>query len=63
MSLATTQQRKMFFALSHQLGYDPETVKERAKKRFGLASFKDANKMQLKWLIDRLLEKVESKPN
>lgn len=51
----------MFFALSHQLGYEAETVKERAKKRFKLDSFKDATIEQLNWLIDKLLVQEEKR--
>ena len=32
--IASQQQKRMFFALANQLGYDPEIVKERAKKTF-----------------------------
>ena len=54
--LATQRQKAMFFALSNQLGYEAEKAKERAKKHFGLETFKDATKEQLNWLIDKLLE-------
>ena len=60
-NIASVQQRKMFFALAHSLGYEAETVKERAKKHFKLESFKDATKEQLNWLIDKLLEKQNAR--
>ncbi len=57
MNLASQKQRAMFFALSNELGYEADKVKERAKKHFNLESFKDATSDQLNYLIDRLLEK------
>ena len=57
----TEAQKKMFFALAHQLGYSAQTVKDRAKKRFNLASFNDATSEQLNWLIDKLLEQQAKK--
>lgn len=62
MQPGTEKQRKMFFALGHQLGYEPEKLKESAKKHFKLASLKDATKDQMNWLIDRLLAEQEKKP-
>lgn len=59
MQLGTEKQRKMFFALGHQLGYEPEKLKASAKKHFKLASLKDATKDQMKWLIDQLLNEQE----
>lgn len=56
MTPVSPKQKAMFFALAHQLGYDAETVKERAKARYGLESFNDITTEQLSWLIDRLLE-------
>ena len=53
---ATPKQKAMFFALAHNLGYSAERVKDRAKQRYGLASFIDITTEQLGELIDRLLE-------
>ncbi len=55
--LASQQQKRMFFALSHQLGYDPKRVKERAKEHFNLKSLNDATVEQMNYLIDKLLVK------
>lgn len=54
MTQASAKQRALFFALAHDLGYDATTVKERAKQRFGLASFNDLTAEQLSDLIARL---------
>lgn len=59
--LASVQQRKMFFALSSELGFDPEESKRRAKKHFNLESFKDITKNQLTELIDKLLTVQEER--
>lgn len=56
MHQATPKQKAMFFALAHDLGYDAEVVKARAKHRFGLESFNDITTDQLSELIDRLRE-------
>lgn len=54
MTQASPKQKALFFALAHDLGYDAEMVKERAKQHFGLASFNDLTTQQLGELIDRL---------
>ena len=59
--IASKQQVKMFFALAHELNYEAEAVKERARKHFKLSSFKNATKDQLRFLIDRLLIKIKEK--
>ena len=59
--LASQQQKRMFFALAHELGYDTEVVKERAKKHFKLETFKNATKDNLSFLIDRLLIKIDER--
>lgn len=53
--LASEQQKKMFFALCNNLGHDPETAKERAKKKYNLEHFGEITKQQLSVLIDLLL--------
>ena len=60
-NLASQQQKKMLFALAHELGYEAEAVKERAKKHFKLDTFKNSTKEQLNFLIDRLLIKIEER--
>ena len=59
--VASQKQKAMFFALSHELGFEADEVKKRAKERFNLTSLKDITKEQCNWLIDRLLEKQTSK--
>lgn len=49
-----TPQQKLFFALCHDLGYDTEEMKERAKTKFGKEHFVDLSKHQLSTLIDAL---------
>lgn len=56
MAPASAKQKALFFALAHNLGYDAEVVKDRAKQHFGLASFNDLTTAQLGELVDRLLE-------
>lgn len=56
MSQASSKQKALFFALAHDLGYEAEPVKVRAKQHFSLASFNDITSEQLSELIDRLLE-------
>jgi hypothetical protein len=56
MSPVSQKQKAKFFALAHELGFDAETIKERAKQRFALASFNDISPEQLSWLIERLLD-------
>ena len=57
MRQATPKQKALFFALAHDLGYDAELVKARAKERFGLTSFNNITTDQLGELIDRLRER------
>lgn len=54
MTQASPKQKALFFALAHDLGYEAEAVKERAKQHFGLASFNDLTTQQLSELIDRV---------
>ena len=63
MEPASEQQKKMFFAVANKLGLDPEETKERAKKKYGLESFKDINKAQLTTLIDILQQKIYHERN
>lgn len=55
MTHASAKQKAHSFALAHNLGYEAEVVKQRAKQRFGLASFNDLTTAQLSDLIDRSL--------
>lgn len=57
--LASPQQKKMFFAVGHQLGIDPERLKERAKTKYGLMTFTDITVNQLTPLIDSLQERID----
>ena len=57
--LASPQQKKMFFALGHQLGIDPERLKERAKTKYKLETFTDIKTGQLTPLIDSLQDKID----
>lgn len=59
MKPASEKQRRMFFALGHQMGYEPEKLKASAKAHFKLASLKDATSDQMNWLIDKLLEEQQ----
>lgn len=64
MAEASEQQRKLFFALVKEAGFEAEAMKERAKKKFGLESFNQITSAQVSELIDTLQEKtgVETKP-
>lgn len=55
---ASESQRRLFFALCHDLGYDSEVAKERAKTKLGLGSFKDITSRQLSELIDAMQNKA-----
>ena len=54
--LVTEKQIKMFFALGHDLGYEPEVIKEAGKKQFGVAHIHELTSEQMGTLIDKLLE-------
>lgn len=58
---ASERQRKLFFALVHDLGYDPEVAKERAKNKFGLDSFASITTSQLSSLIETLQDTLAQK--
>ncbi len=58
---ASTKQRKMFFAVSKQLGYEAEDVKNRAKLHFGKEHFNELTKSNLEFLLDKLLEQIDKK--
>lgn len=57
-NLATVPQKRKFFALCNELGYDGDQMKERAKTKFKLDSFSKITKEQMSWLIDQLLIKL-----
>ena len=44
MAEASEQQRKLFFALVKEAGFEAEAMKERAKKKFGLETSLHAQK-------------------
>jgi hypothetical protein len=50
------QQRK-FFVLCAELNFNPQQVKERAKKHYGVSCFNELSIEQMNWLIERLQEK------
>ena len=58
---ASPQQKKMFFALCNQLGWNHEEVKERIKKKYHLDSFANISKVQLTETIDAMNNKVLNK--
>jgi hypothetical protein len=51
----------MFFALSNQLGYNPEEVKRRVKSHFNLDCFNELTITQINELIERLLLRIEER--
>lgn len=51
---ASTQQKRLFFALCNQLGWDSEKIKEKVKKKYKLDTFANVSKEQLSAVIDRL---------
>ena len=58
---ASPQQKKMFFALCNQLGWNHEEVKERIKKKYFLDSFANISKAQLTETIDAMNNKLVNK--
>jgi len=59
--LASEAQRKLFFALCHDLDADSEEMKERAKEKFGVDSFLSISSFQISELIEKLQEKLAKK--
>jgi hypothetical protein len=57
---ATVQQRRKFFALVHDMGYEADQMKERAKAKYGLSSFRFIQKDQINELIDALQTKFDA---
>lgn len=57
---ATIPQRRKFFALVHDMGYQADEMKERAKKKYGLSSFRYIQKDQINELIDALQTKFDA---
>lgn len=49
-------QQRMFFAISNNLGFNPEEVKERAKKKFKVDCFNKLTVSNLMFLIDKLVK-------
>ena len=54
MKEASQAQIKLFFALAKENGFETETIKERAKKKFGLDSFTKISSSQISELIEAL---------
>ena len=61
VKLASEAQRKLFFALCHDLGLESENAKERAKKKFGVDSFLSISSFQISELIEKLQDKLTKK--
>lgn len=51
-------QKRLFFALGNDAGYDTEVLKERAKVKYKLEHFNDISSEQISELIDKLQNKV-----
>lgn len=51
---ASQQQKRMFFALCNQLGWDADAAKEKVKLKYGLESFANISKDQLSDIIDKM---------
>lgn len=58
---ATPQQKRMFFALCKQLGWNAESTKEKVKNKFKLDSFANISKEQLSKIIDRMALKASQR--
>ena len=58
---ASGKQKRMFFALCGQLGWDQEMAKEKAKERFKLDSFANISSEQLSRIIDKMSAKANEK--
>lgn len=58
---ASTQQKRLFFALCNQLGWDSEMAKERVKKKFKLDSFANVSKESLSEVIDVMQRRAAGK--
>jgi len=50
--VANEAQRKLFFALVNDGGWDSEEAKEKAKQKFGLQHFTEITSKQISQLID-----------
>lgn len=59
--LATDQQVRLFFAIVRELGEDAVEYKERAKKKYNLASFNDITQEQISALITKMRAFAEKK--
>jgi len=55
---ANEAQKRLFFALCSDGGYDADKIKERAKKLYKLEHFNDISSEQISELIDKLQNKV-----
>ena len=58
VKLANEAQKRLFFALCSDGGYDADKIKERAKKLYKLEHFNDICSEQISELIDKLQNKV-----
>ncbi len=55
---ANEAQKRLFFALCNDGGFDSDKMKERAKLKYGLEHFNDISSTQISELIDKLQNKV-----
>ena len=58
---ASTQQKRLFFALCNQLGWDSDGAKDRVKKKYHLDSFANVSKEQLTEVIDIMTARADNK--
>lgn len=61
IALHSPEQQAKFFALSDELKYNKEDVKDRAKKHFNVSCFNDLKKGDMMWLIDRLQQQYDKR--
>lgn len=57
---ASTQQKRLFFALCNQLDLDSELAKERAKRKFKREHFADLSVEEMAILLDSLQQRVDA---
>ena len=61
--LATEPQRKKFFALAKDLGYEANIAKDRAKIKYNLESFTQITSEQISPIIDTMQNKLNTTPH
>ena len=60
MKEASLAQKKLFFALAKERGFEPDVIKEKAKRKFGLESFSTISSSQISELIETLQGNTET---